>query len=88
MDKMTHRKGVYLESKEIEGDKVKLDFHCSTRGLLGIRSELLNETQGSTIIKSQFYKYEPYIGAIKKNPKGALISMCEGTTTAYCLKDL
>ena len=65
-----------------------MEFLCTTRGLLGLRSELLNETQGTTLIKSQLHEYKPYSGMIIKNPKGAMVSMCEGITTAYCLKDL
>jgi predicted membrane GTPase involved in stress response len=39
---MNHRKGVYIESTNIVGNKVKMEFLCSTRGLIGIRSELLS----------------------------------------------
>lgn len=85
---MNHRKGVYLESTNIPGDKVRMDFLCSTRALIGIRSELLSETQGSTVIKTQFHEYRPYLGSIRKNPKGAIISMCEGVTTTYALKEV
>ena len=65
-----------------------MDFLCPTRSLIGIRSELLSETQGTTVIRSQFHEYKPYMGVIRKNPKGAIISMCEGVTTPYALKDL
>jgi GTP-binding protein len=86
MEKMNHRKGVYLESKNIPGDKVAMEFLCTTRGSIGLRSELLSETQGSTVIRSHFHEYQPYSGAIKKNPKGAMICMIEGVTTPYSLK--
>lgn len=85
---MNHRKGIYISSTNIAEEKTSMEFICSTRGLLGIRSELLNETQGSTLIRSQFHEYRPYMGIIIKNPKGALVSMVEGVTTSYCLKDL
>lgn len=83
---MNHRKGIYLESVNVAGNKVRMDFLCSTRGLIGIRSELLSETQGTTVIRSQFHEYKAYLGPIRKNPKGAIISMCEGMTTPYALK--
>lgn len=86
MEKMNHRMGVYLESGPIPGDKIKMEFICPTRALIGIRSELLSQTQGTTVIRSVFHEYRPYMGPIKKNPKGAIISMCEGQTTAYSLK--
>lgn len=38
MEKMNHRKGIYLESVNIPGNKVRMDFLCSTRGLIGVRS--------------------------------------------------
>jgi GTP-binding protein len=54
MDKMNGRQGVYLAS-EVIGEKMRFEFLCSTRALLGIRTELLNETQGTAIIRSQFH---------------------------------
>lgn len=86
MEKMNNRMGVYIESVNVPGDKVRMEFYCPTRALIGIRSELLGETQGTTIIRSQFHEYKPYLGPIKKNPKGAIISMCDGLTTPYALK--
>jgi predicted membrane GTPase involved in stress response len=54
MDKMNGRQGIYLSSEHIN-DKIKFEFICSTRALLGLRTELINETQGTTLIKSQFH---------------------------------
>lgn len=85
---MNHRMGVYLDSTPIPGNKIKMEFLCATRALIGIRSELLSETQGTTVIRSQFHEYKPYIGPIKKNPKGAIVSMCAGVTTSYSLKEV
>lgn len=82
---MNHRKGTYLSS-ETKGDKTKMEFLCTTRALIGIRTELLNETQGTALIRTSFHEYKPYSGPLKKNPKGALISMCDGVTTPYSLK--
>lgn len=75
MDKMNHRQGIYLSSEHI-GDKCRMEFFCTTRALIGIRTELLNETQGTALVRSQFHEYKPYSGPLKRNPKGALISMC------------
>lgn len=82
---MNHRKGTYLSS-ETKGDKTKMEFLCTTRALIGIRTELLNETQGTALIRTSFHEFKPYAGPLKKNPKGALISMCDGVTTPYSLK--
>ncbi len=51
---MNTRKGVYLNSHPVN-DKMKLEFICSTRALIGIRTELLNETQGTALIKTSFH---------------------------------
>lgn len=65
-----------------------MDFICTTRALIGIRTELLNETQGTALIRTAFHEYKPYSGPLKRNPKGALISMCDGQTTPYALKEI
>ena len=87
MDKMNARKGVYLRSEPLN-DKMIFEFVCSTRALIGIRTELLNETQGTALIRSTFHEYRPYQGPLRRNFKGAIISMCEGVTTPYILKEL
>jgi GTP-binding protein len=40
------------------------------------------------LIKNQFHEYKPYLGPLNKNPKGAIISMCDGVTTPFTLKEL
>lgn len=87
MDKMNTRQGVYLSS-EPTNDRMKMEFICSTRALIGIRTELMNETQGTAMIKSVFHEYKPYSGPLRRNNKGAIISMCEGITTPYILKEI
>ena len=54
MDKMNNRKGVYISSEPVN-ERMKFDFVCSTRALIGIRTELMNETQGTALIKSSFH---------------------------------
>ena len=48
----------------------------------------MNETQGTALIRSSFHEYKPYLGPLRRNNKGAIISMCEGTTTPYILKEI
>jgi GTP-binding protein len=83
---MNNRKAVYLSSTELDQERMKLEFLCPTRGMIGLRTELLNETQGTAVVKAVFHDYQKYSGPMKKNPKGAIISMCEGVTTPYALK--
>lgn len=87
MEKMNSRKGIYISSEPVN-DKMKFEFICSTRALIGIRTELLNETQGTALVKTSFHEYKPYQGPLRRNNKGAIISMCEGTTTPYILKEI
>jgi GTP-binding protein len=63
-----------------------MTFLCATRALIGIRTELLNETQGTALIKTSFHEFKAYSGPMKRNPKGAIISMCDGICTPYTLK--
>jgi GTP-binding protein len=56
--------------------------------MLGFRTELINDTRGSALIKSQFLEYDDHAGPVKKNPKGALISTAAGLSTAYALRDV
>ena len=48
----------------------------------------MNETQGTALIKTQFHEYKPYLGPLRRNTKGAIISMCDGVTTPYILKEI
>lgn len=56
--------------------------------MLGFRTELINDTRGSALMKSQFLEYDDHAGPVKKNPKGAIISTAAGMTTAYSLRDV
>lgn len=82
---MNVRQGIYISSDYVD-NKAKLEFTCSTRALIGIRTELMNETQGTAVIKSSIHEYKPYQGPLRRNNKGAIVSMCEGVTTPYILK--
>jgi GTP-binding protein len=66
----------------------RLIFHIPTRGLIGLRSQLLNDTKGTAIMLSEFFEYQEYKGPLKKSMKGALISTCDGVCSAYGLKEL
>jgi GTP-binding protein len=68
--------------------RVRLEFRVPSRGLIGLRSELLTETRGTIVMNSIFDGYTPYQGEIPQRPTGALISDRTGTTTAYALEGL
>jgi GTP-binding protein len=68
--------------------RVRLEFRVPSRGLIGLRSELLTETRGTIVMNSLFDGYMPYQGEIPQRPTGALIADRAGTTTAYALEGL
>ncbi|MBT9332276.1 translational GTPase TypA [Paracidobacterium acidisoli] len=68
--------------------RVRLEFRVPSRGLIGLRSELLTETRGTIVMNSIFDGYMPYQGEIPQRPTGALIADRTGTTTAYALEGL
>lgn len=74
IDKMNNRKGVLMSSDEMKDGKQQLIFKVPSRGLLGFRSELINDTRGTALMRSQFLEYDEHIGNVKKNTKGAIIS--------------
>jgi len=68
--------------------RIRLEFRVPSRGLIGLRSELLTETRGTIVMNSIFDGYTPYQGEIPQRPTGALIADRTGTTTAYALEGL
>jgi GTP-binding protein len=68
--------------------RVRLEFRVPSRGIIGLRSELLTETRGTIVMNSLFDGYMPYQGDIPQRPTGALISDRSGTVTAYALDAL
>ena len=59
-----------------------------TRGLLGYRSEFINDTKGEGVMVRKFIEYEPFVGEIPQRPNGALISMASGKAMTYALWNL
>lgn len=88
IDKINGRKGILLSADDQPDGRQLLKFKVPSRGLLGFRTELVNDTRGTALMRSQFAEYDEFCGSIKKNPKGAIISMASGTSTAYALRDI
>ena len=65
-----------------------MEFRIPSRGLIGLRSEMLTETRGTIIMNSILDGYIAYQGEIPQRASGALISDRQGTTTAYALEGL
>ena len=87
INKLNLRKAM-MEAMEIEGDYVKITFIAPTRGLLGYRSEFINDTRGEGTLVRSFERYEEHKGEIPGRTNGVLIAQTAGTTMAYALSAL
>lgn len=88
IEKLSKRKSELTKSCETNDGKSRLIFKCPTRGLIGYASELKNDTKGTGILNHSFLGYEPHKGELESSRKGCMISMTDGLTTGYSLKDL
>ena len=84
---VTRRKGV-MKSMEPKGDRFLLRFEIPSRGIIGLRSNILTATQGEAIMTHRFMGYEPWRGDIAGRQDGSLIVMETGTAIAYSLDNL
>ncbi|EGG21474.1 elongation factor TU family protein [Cavenderia fasciculata] len=87
IEKMSKRKGDLLEMKQSMG-KSRLVFLVPSRGLIGLRSELVNDTKGTGVFNHLFHSYIPHKGPMGNNDKGAIISISEGITTMHALSSI
>ncbi|HYC77930.1 MAG TPA: translational GTPase TypA [Planctomycetota bacterium] len=74
-----------LVSMESRDGHASLEFHCPSRGLIGIRNLVLTATQGEAILHSTFMDYEPYKGPLAGRTQGVLISLETGSSNAYAM---
>ncbi len=84
---VTQRKGELL-IMEPKGDLQHLEFNIPSRGLIGLRSNVLTSTYGEAIMNHRFKSYEPFKGAIPGRINGSLISMGNGPATPYSIDKL
>ena len=83
----TRRKGA-LVRMEPRGDRTLLEFEIPTRGLMGLRSNLLTATQGEAVVAHRFKEYQPYKGEIDRRNNGSLVSLETGEAIAYSMNKL
>ena len=83
----TRRKGA-LVHMEPRGDRTLLEFEIPTRGIMGLRSNMLTATQGEAIMAHRFKDYQPYKGDIERRNNGSLVSLETGTAIAYSMNKL
>ncbi|HQK39991.1 translational GTPase TypA [Flavobacterium alvei] len=84
---VTMRKGEML-SMETKGDRMVVKFNIPSRGIIGLRNQLLTATAGEAIMAHRFIGYEPYKGEIAGRNKGSLISMEKGKAIPYSIDKL
>ena len=83
----TRRKGALLRM-EPRGDRTLLEFDIPTRGMMGLRSNMLTATQGEAVIAHRFKEYQPYKGEIERRNNGSLVSLETGEAVAYSMNKL
>lgn len=84
---VTQRKGDLLVM-EPKGDLTHMEFDIPSRGLIGLRNNILTATAGQAIMTHRFREYGPFKGELPTRLKGSLISMEQGPSTAYAIDRL
>ncbi|HEY8919468.1 MAG TPA: translational GTPase TypA [Chitinophaga sp.] len=87
IDLVTRRKGEML-IMETKGDMQHLEFEIPSRGLIGLRTQMLTATAGEAVMAHRFNDYKPWKGPIPGRNNGVLIAKEAGSTTAYSLDKL
>lgn len=83
----TRRKAALMHM-ENRGDRTHLEFDIPSRGLIGLRSNMMTATQGEAVVAHRFKGYEPYKGEIEKRNNGSLVSLETGLSVAYAMDKL
>ena len=87
IDLVTQRKGE-MQIMESKGEMQHLEFEIPSRGLIGLRSQMLTNTAGEAVMAHRFIEYKPWKGPIPGRNNGVLIAKFGGTTTAYSIDKL
>ena len=87
IDMVTRRKGE-MTSMETQGSRVNIEFNIPSRGIIGLRTNVLTASQGEAIMAHRFKTYEPYKGDIQRRTNGSMIALEGGTAYAYAINNL
>lgn len=87
IDMVTRRKGDML-SMEAQDDRVNIEFEIPSRGIIGLRTNVLTASQGEAIMAHRFKNYGPYKGDMVRRVNGSMIALESGTAFAYALDHL
>ncbi len=87
IDMVTRRKGDII-SMDTQNDRINIEFHIPSRGIIGLRNNVLTATAGEAIMAHRFLEYQPWKGEIERRTNGSLIAMEAGTAYAYAIDKL
>ena len=87
IDMVTRRKGDLL-SMESQGDRTNMAFEIPSRGIIGLRTNILTASQGEAIMAHRYKEYQPYKGDIERRVNGSMIALETGTAYAYAIDKL
>ena len=87
IDLVTRRKGE-MTSMENQGDRVNIEFEIPSRGIIGLRTNILTASQGEAIMAHRFKEYQPFKGDITRRVNGSMIAMETGSSFAYAIDKL
>ncbi len=87
VDMVTRRKGEIV-SMDTRNDRIDIEFHIPSRGIIGLRNNVLTATAGEAIMAHRFLEYQPWKGDIERRTNGSLIAMEAGTAYAYAIDKL
>ncbi len=87
IDLVTRRKGEML-NMERKGERINLEFHIPSRGIIGLRTTMMTSTQGEAVMSHRFIKYDRFRGPIETRLNGSLVALETGTAFAYALNKL
>ena len=87
IDMVTRRKGELL-SMETQKDRIHMEFSIPSRGIIGLRNNVLTASAGEAIMAHRFLEYQPWKGEIERRNNGSIIAMESGTAFAYAIDKL
>ncbi len=87
IDMVTRRKGDMISMVNL-GERVDIEFEIPSRGIIGLRTNVLTASQGEAIMAHRFKEYQPYKGDIARRTNGSMIAMENGTAFAYSIDKL
>ncbi|MBR1415443.1 MAG: GTP-binding protein [Prevotella sp.] len=87
IDMVTRRKGE-MTSMESQGERTNIEFDIPSRGIIGLRTNVLTASQGEAIMAHRFKEYQPYKGDIERRVNGSMIALETGTAYAYAIDKL